>query len=192
MKKQDHSNEHGDICRYSPLRGWMFDNGIRRLFQNPKKIVGAYVKEGMTVIDIGCGPGMFTLAMAVMVGKTGTVIAVDVQREMLDLVRRKAERQNLASQIRFHKTEPDRIDLAEKADFILSFYMVHEVPDRNAFLKEIHELLKPGGKYLVVEPVFHISEAAFEDTIIYVRGAGFKALYYPKIPLGRAALFTLA
>src|SRR5271169_3623868 len=100
MKTDKNGNEPGNICRYSPLRGWMLDNGIRRIFQNSKNIVGPYVKEGMTVIDIGCGPGMFTRAMAEMAGDTGCVIAVDIQQEMLDLARLKSERQNLSSRIR--------------------------------------------------------------------------------------------
>jgi len=159
-----HDNTKGDICRYSLFRGWMLDNGIRRLFQNPKNIISDYVAEGMTAIDIGCGTGMFTLAMAEMVGNTGTVIAVDVQQEMVDQVRLKSRKQNLISRIQFHKSELNQIGIVEKADFILSFYMVHEVPDRDVFLKEVHGLLKPGGKYLVVEPVFHVSEIAFSDT----------------------------
>ena len=101
MKTNLHNTKQGDICCYSPFRGWMLDNWIRRLFQNPKNIFGDYVKEGMTAIDIGCGPGMFTLAMAAIVGDTGTVIAVDIQQEMLDLVRKKAERKGFVSRIRF-------------------------------------------------------------------------------------------
>jgi ubiquinone/menaquinone biosynthesis C-methylase UbiE len=184
-------NNHGDLCRYSPFKGWMLDNGIRRLFQDPKKIVGSYVKEGMTVIDIGCGPGMFTLAMAKMVGETGKVIAVDVQHEMLDVVRTKSEQKGLVSRIRFHRAEPERLGVGEKADFILSFYMVHEVPDRDRFLKEVRMLLKPGAKYLIVEPDFHVSKEAFKDTVDAARRVGLKPVFYPKVLWSRAALFTL-
>jgi ubiquinone/menaquinone biosynthesis C-methylase UbiE len=170
----------------------MLDNGIRRLFQNPKNIVGPYVKEGMTVIDIGSGPGMFTLAMAAMIGNTGKIIAVDLQQEMLDLVREKSEKQNMSSRIQLHKNQPGSIGISEKADFILSFYMVHEVPDRDAFLREVHGLLKPGGKYLIVEPKFHVSREAFEDTVEDAKKAGFRPVSFPKILGGRSALFTLA
>jgi len=190
--KKDTGKGHGDLFRYSPFRGWMLNNGIRRLFQNPKKIVGPYVREGMTTIDIGCGPGMFSLAMASMVGDSGKVIAVDVQQEMLDQVCVKSVMLGLASRIRFHKSEPERIGVDEKADFILSFYMVHEVPDRDTFLREVRGLLKPGGKYLIVEPVFHVSEEAFEDTVNSANSAGFKPIFWPKIALSRAALFTVA
>lgn len=191
MKTED-CKKTGEVYHYSPFRGWMLDNSIRRLFQNPKNIVGDYVKEGMTAIDIGCGPGMFTLAMATMVGDAGTVIAVDIQQEMLDLVRKKAGRKGFVSRIRFHRSEPDRTGVTEKADFILSFYMVHEVPDRGAFLLEVQGLLKPGGKYLIVEPEFHVSEEAFAETVADAGKAGLKPVLYPKVRMSRAALFTLA
>jgi len=61
----------------------MLDNGFRKLFQNPAKILGSYIWPGMTVIDIGFGPGTFTLTMAKMVGEKGTVKAIDVQSEMV-------------------------------------------------------------------------------------------------------------
>ena len=191
MKKKGNDEGQGEVYHYSRTRGWMLDNWLRRLFQNPKKIVGPYVKPGMTAIDIGCGPGMFTLAMAGMVGDTGKVIAVDIQQEMLDVVKTKSMQQNLSARIRFHKSEPDSLGIAEKADFILSFYMVHEVPDRDAFLREVRGLLKPGGKYLVVEPANHVSEEAFGSTVAITQGIGFKPVSYPKIALSRAALFTL-
>ncbi len=82
----------GSLCRYSPWTAPFFDNLIRKIFQDPDKIVGPYVRPGMTVMDIGCGPGFFTLAMARMAGPEGRVIAVDMQQEMLDLVKKKSDR----------------------------------------------------------------------------------------------------
>ena len=55
----------------------------------PRKIVGPYIQEGNTVIDMGCGPGYFTIDMAKMVGPKGRVIAVDIQAKMLARVRKK-------------------------------------------------------------------------------------------------------
>jgi ubiquinone/menaquinone biosynthesis C-methylase UbiE len=60
-------------------RAGSLDNRIRRWIQNPKKILKPYIEEGMTVLDIGCGPGFFSIDMAQMVGKTGRVIAADLQ-----------------------------------------------------------------------------------------------------------------
>jgi ubiquinone/menaquinone biosynthesis C-methylase UbiE len=57
------------------------DNPIRRLIHNPQKILVGYIEPGQTVLDIECGPGTFSIAMAKMVGESGKVIAVDVQRK---------------------------------------------------------------------------------------------------------------
>ena len=68
------------------------DPPFRRLVHDPQKIVGPYVKPGMTVMDVGCGVGWFSIPMARMVGDQGKVIAVDLQPQMLDMLRRRAEK----------------------------------------------------------------------------------------------------
>lgn len=167
------------------------DNPIRRIIHNPQKILGGYIEPGQTVLDLGCGPGTFSLAMAKMVGESGKVIAVDVQEEMLQIVREKAARQGLESRIVTHKSGPDRIGISEKVDFALAFYMVHEVPDAEALLKEIASVLKPKGKLLIVEPKMHVSAAAFEKTIAIARQAGLRPIPEPKIRFSRSKLLSL-
>ena len=62
------------------------DNSFRRWLQNPQKILAPYIKEGMTVLDVGCGPGFFSVEIAKMVGKNGKVISADLQDGMLEKV----------------------------------------------------------------------------------------------------------
>jgi ubiquinone/menaquinone biosynthesis C-methylase UbiE len=178
----------GDFCRYSPWTAPFFDNLFRKIIQNPEKIVGPCIRPGMTVMDIGCGPGFFTLAMARMVGPEGKVIAIDMQQEMLDLVKQKSDRLGLSERIRFHRCVPDSLGINEKAWFILSFYMVHEVPDRDALFREVSGLLEPGGRYLIVEPFFHVSAEAFEDTLRHAEEAGLVTEKRPMVRLSRAAV----
>ena len=168
------------------------DNPIRRLIHNPDKILGVYIESGQKVLDLGCGSGTFTLAMARMVGETGKVIAVDVQNEMLQIVRKKADKERLESRIITHKSEPDRIGISEVVDFALAFYMVHEVPNAKAFLKEIASLLKQDGKLLIVEPKFHVSASSFKRTLEAALMAGLKPIAEPKISFSRSMLFQLA
>jgi Methylase involved in ubiquinone/menaquinone biosynthesis len=168
------------------------DNPIRRLIHNPRKILGGYIEPGQTVLDIGCGPGTFSIAMAKMVGESGKVIAVDVQEEMLQILREKAAQQGLESRIVTQKSDPDRIGISEKVDLALAFYMVHEVPNAVAFLEEIVSILKPNGKLLVVEPKIHVSAAAFERTIEVARQAGLSPISEPKISFSRGKLFQLS
>jgi ubiquinone/menaquinone biosynthesis C-methylase UbiE len=77
----------------------VLDNPIRRLIHNPEKILSGFIGNGQTVLDLGCGSGTFTIALAKMVGETGKVIAVDVQDEMLQMVKKKAVKEGLESRI---------------------------------------------------------------------------------------------
>jgi ubiquinone/menaquinone biosynthesis C-methylase UbiE len=88
----------GDVCDHS--HSIFLDNFLRRIFQNPKKIVGEYIKKRDTIIDLGCRPGFFSIDMAKMVGEKGKVYSVDLQREMLDKVKKKANRYHLSNQVR--------------------------------------------------------------------------------------------
>ena len=146
-------------------RAGSLDNRIRRWLQDPQKILGPYVEEGMTILDIGCGPGFFSIDMAQMVGKSGRVIASDLQEGMLEKLRDKIKGTELEERITLHKCEENKIGVLEKVDFILAFYMVHEVPDQDEFFNEIESLLKPDGQIFIVEPPFHVSKSAFEETI---------------------------
>ncbi len=169
-------------------RAKTLDNRFRRWVQNPVKILKPYVKEGTTAVDFGCGPGFFTLDMAKMVGESGRVVAIDLQEEMLGKLERKIRGTKLEERVALHKCEENKIGLAEKVDFILAFYVVHEVPDQEAFFRELESILQPSGQILVVEPPFHVSKAAFAQTIEKAEKAGFKASSGPKIFISKTAV----
>ncbi len=181
----------GDVCSHS--HAFALDNFIRRFFQNPRKIVGEYINRGDVVIDLGCGPGFFSIDMAKMVGSNGEVISVDLQKEMLEDVKNKAIKQNLINQITLHQCGQDCIGLDEsvKADFMLAFYMVHETPDPIAFLKEIKAHLKKDGHFLIVEPLFHVSKMKFVTISNHAESLGFKVLGNPKKKGGRSLLLSI-
>ena len=103
------------------------DNRFRRWFQDPEKILKPFVNEGMVALDLGCGPGFFSVVMAQMVGIKGKVIASDLQKGMLEKLREKIHGRELEQRITLHKCEEEKIGLKEQVNFILAFYMVHEV-----------------------------------------------------------------
>ena len=178
----------GDVCSHK--HAFALDNFIRKVFQNPKKIVGEYIKAGDTVIDLGCGPGFFTIDMAGMVGDTGHVIAVDLQKEMMEKVDKKAKAKGVHHIITRHRCPADGIDLDENsiADFILAFYMVHETPDQERFLEQVKQLLKPDGRFLLVEPLFHVSKKKFQRTENIAQKVGFTIINRPRKKGGRSLL----
>jgi ubiquinone/menaquinone biosynthesis C-methylase UbiE len=184
-------NFKGDVCSHS--HSFFLDNFVRRLIQNPKRIIGEYIQKGDTIIDLGCGPGYFSIDMAELTGETGKVIAVDLQTEMLAKVGEKAAAKNLAERIHLHQCDQNRIGLPPEttADFILAFYMVHETQDPGDFLEQVKELLRPGGKFLLVEPMFHVSKIQFENILESAKRTGFTQLDMPKRKGGRSVLLSL-
>jgi ubiquinone/menaquinone biosynthesis C-methylase UbiE len=186
MRKDTMDSEKNHVCPVE--RAGALDNRFRRWFQNPEKILSPYIKEGMTVLDFGCGPGYFTIDIAQMVGKSGRVIAADLQQGMLQKLRDKIHATELEKRITLHRTEKNKIGLSEKIDFALAFYVVHETPDLGEFFKELESILQPGGQVLVVEPSFHVSKSAFAGTIGKAGDAGFKPIEGPKVLLSRTVI----
>lgn len=171
---------------------WMaytFDNPIRRLFHKPEKIFKEYLFPGMTAIDIGCGMGFFSIGMAHIVGEDGRIISVDIQQQMLNTLRRRALKAEVAERIKLHKSLSDKIGLSTRADFILTFWMVHEVPDIKSFFAQIHSLLKDKGKYMLVEPVIHVSSTRFKEISGYASDTGLKIIENPQIAFSRATVY---
>lgn len=166
-----------------------FDNVFRKLIHNPYKILHPYIKKGNTVLDIGPGIGYFTIPMARMVGAKGRVIAVDIQREMLSAIRKRAKRAGMLSRVSLHLASSDSLGVKAKADFILAFWMVHEVPDKKLFFSQVYSLLKKSGSFLVAEPKMHVSKKEVEQIINYARKAGFSIDKSPDIFLSHSVLF---
>ena len=167
------------------------DSKLRRWIQNPHKILAPYVKEGMKVLDVGCGPGYFSIEMAMMVGNSGKVIAADLQEGMLQKVKAKIQNTILEKIITLVKCNKDKINVTEEVDFILCFYMVHEVPDKERFFRELKDILNKEGSILIVEPSFHVTQQDFDATVKIINSLGFKTKQWKKLFLGRTALLTL-
>ncbi len=169
-------------------RSGSLDNRFRRWLQNPQTILRPYIEEGMTVLDVGCGPGFFSIDMAHMVGESGRVIASDLQEGMLQKVRDKIKGTDLEARITLHQCKENKIGISEQVDFVLLFYMAHEVPDKEALFNEIGTMLKPNGRVLMVEPPFHVSRSAFENTVRIARDIGFKDVEGPKVFLSKTVI----
>ena len=178
--------DNKNVCPVEIAGG--LDNGIRRFLQNPQKILAPYIRKGMTVLDLGCGPGFFTIEMGRMLHSSGCVIAADLQEGMLNKVKAKIKGTALEQNIRLHKCEPESIGLNEKVDFILAFFMVHEVPDHDKLFAEVKTLLKSGGRMLIIEPNFHVSKKSFNAMMGIIRSHDLIEIDRPKHFLCRSVL----
>ncbi len=135
------------------------------------------VHEGMTVLDVGCGPGAFSIAAARLVGPQGRVMAVDVHPLALKRVRRAAEMLRLGQLRALHvdalRTVPD-----ECVDAALLFDVVHELGDPRPALEEIRRVLKQGGALFVAD--HHMKE---DDLVRTITDAGPFRLVAAGVPL---------
>ncbi len=180
------SHEVFPVSRARYLDGWR-----RRLKYQPDWLVSMYVRPGDTVLDIGCGTGLFTLPSARRVGATGKVIAVDLQEGMLEILMHRAAEEGLAGRICLHKAGPQSLALeySGRIDIALGLCVIHEVPDPARLMHEVFSLISPGGKFLIAEPKHEVPADEFEETLALAAAAGFCKVGTPFILRSRTALF---
>jgi len=179
----------GDVC---PVwAGYFLLSPLRRFLQNPDKIFGSFIRQGMTVLDIGSAMGFFSLPLAKMVGPAGKVICVDIQKKMLEILEKRARRAGVSDIIETHVCRPATLGLekpAGKIDFVLAFALVHEVPEPAVLFEEIRVLLKTGGMLLLAEPKGHVLKSAFVETLSIAEACGFRITARPRISRSYAAV----
>jgi ubiquinone/menaquinone biosynthesis C-methylase UbiE len=177
---------------FSASRAGHLDTRFRRFIYRPGCLAERYVTPGSCVLDFGCGPGFFTREFARRVGDTGTVIAVDVQEQMLRLLREKMEREGLMPRIRTHQCTPEAIglpmDLDVTVDAAFAIFVVHEVPDPQRLFREISSLLVPGGLFFYSEPPFIVSGREFRANLAEAEKAGLKLVEQRFYFVNRAAV----
>jgi ubiquinone/menaquinone biosynthesis C-methylase UbiE len=121
------------------------DNPLRRLLDNPFKTVKTEgLKPGSQVLEIGCGPGFFTVPAAQLVGKSGGVYAIDINPRAIEMTRKKVNKAGLGN-VQLRLADAADIGLADESiDVVLIFGLLHSLP-LDSVLPELARVLKPGG-----------------------------------------------
>ena len=145
----------------------------------------------MTVLDLGCGTGYFTLEIAKLLEKKGKVIAIDVQKGMLEILKQKLQKSELHNLIQIHNCQESTLGLTEKVDFILAFYSFHEIKYIDNIIFEIKKILKPETKVLISEQKFHVSRYRFNTIIQKMENNGLVICEHPKIFLSRTVIMKI-
>jgi ubiquinone/menaquinone biosynthesis C-methylase UbiE len=116
------------------------------LFRDPyEPLRDAGLRSGQRVLEVGCGPGFFTVPAAEMVGQDGSVVSLDVSPTAVAHVRRKVEEAGTTNVEVLLASAADTDLPGESFDLVFVFGLGHVVGDLGDIWKELHRLLKPGA-----------------------------------------------
>ncbi|MDP2949433.1 MAG: methyltransferase domain-containing protein [Chloroflexota bacterium] len=151
-----------------PLRRWV--HPVRPTLEKFR------LKPGYTVLEVGPGPGYFTVEASRMVGPTGRVICLDIQREMIALLRRRLDESGVANA---HPVVGDATRLPLRDGSVDAAFLVAvlgEIPDRPAALRELRRVMRPGGVLSFTETLTN-PDYVFQDSLRDLcRASGFEEL----------------
>jgi len=142
--------------RFAPVMGWQgadwLERGERVEEEEPDVALDVLkIAKGASVADIGAGSGYMTVRLAKRVGPAGTVYANDVQPQMLEMLRRRLDKEKITNvtlvqgAIDDPKLPPASVDLELMVD------VYHEFSQPQAMLRGLRQALKPGGRLVLVE-----------------------------------------
>jgi ubiquinone/menaquinone biosynthesis C-methylase UbiE len=152
---------------------WIVDNPLRRRYMRP--VLGRIgICPGERVLELGPGPGAFTLDAAQRIGTEGHLIAVDIQPEMIAQVQRRVGEAGLTN-VETHVASAHSLPLdSESVDRAFLITVLPEIPDRNRALTELHRVLRPGGMLSITEEFYDPDYLFLAETIRLVEAAGFR------------------
>lgn len=169
--------------------GWMveMDNPFTKVNRANNIIEHLQLRPGMSILDIGCGPGRVTIPLAKKIIENGDVVAMDIQEGMLKRTRDKAQNENLTNIHFLHAAIGENKLPHDKFDRILLVTVLGEIPKQEEALKEIYLALKPNGILSITELIFdpHFQRKS------YVMNLASKIGFVEKDFFGNSIAYTL-
>jgi len=173
--------------------GFVLASPVRRLFENPRKLLAPHVRAGDTALEIGPGMGFHTMALADMVGSTGRVVAVDCQERMVQHLERRLMSRQLDEQVEARLCSPNSLsvaDLTGRVDVAVALHVIHEAPDPERMIGELARTLRPGGRLILSEPRGHVDRDLFLWEYGVCREAGLVASDWPRLSRQMVVVLT--
>ena len=135
--------------RFDPHRQGSLISPKRSAYWNPAQFLERFgLRPGEIALDVGSGPGFWTLPLAEMVGPAGQVWALDASQDLLDTL---AAREP-PSHVRLLRTELPMIERPNRAaDFAWVAFVFHEVEPPESFAAELRRVLKTNGRLAVLD-----------------------------------------
>ncbi len=130
---------------------WLTRESRQREEDCKRMLQELHVKPGQVVCDMGCGNGFYTLKLALLAGKSGKVYAVDIQQEMLDMLKERSKKAKLQNIVPLLGAETDPRLPENSIDLMLMVDVYHEFSRPEEMLKVIRKSLKPAGRIALVE-----------------------------------------
>ena len=133
----------------SEERARFFMSDARKEWHDPQIVLGAIgIMKGMTLADLGSGPGFFTIPMAQMTGENGIVYAVDRDPTMLKYLQENIAKAGLNEKIiKIVNSDVASTGLSKNSiDIVFFANVLHEVSDKTAFFQEVKRICKPSAK----------------------------------------------
>ncbi|MFW9799845.1 MAG: class I SAM-dependent methyltransferase [Candidatus Thorarchaeota archaeon] len=133
--------------------GRALNSNYRKRIQPPSMIIQALeLESGMKVVEIGCGPGTFTIDVAKAIQPDGIVYAVDIQEEMLEQLQSNMLKHNVGNIVPVLADAGGRMPIEDDyADAVFGVTVLPEISNKTAALNEIKRILKPGGLFADAE-----------------------------------------
>ncbi len=153
----------------------LLEHPMRVQYLDPAEVLGMYgISAKMTVLDLGCGTGLFTRPAAHMVGERGRVHAVDTQRAMLTATERGAHTEGISSRISLHHAGAYELPLPDDSvDLAILVSTIGEIPDKPAALSELRRVLKGGARLGISEELLNPAYVLAGSVRRWAEEAGF-------------------
>ncbi len=154
----------------------VLDHPWRLQYRKPAETLGLFgFTPGMTVLDLGCGTGTFTIEMAQMVGEQGRVHAVDLQAPLLQQAQQRIEAANLQARVDFHHCGAYQLPIETNSiDLAVVIATFSQISDKLAVLRELHRVLKPGARLAVSEELPDPAYLPPQITRRWLESAGYR------------------